>query len=185
MPLNHLVLCCPLLLPPSIFPSNGVFSNESALHIRWPKSWSFNFSISSSNEQSGLISLRNDSFDLFAVQGTFRSLLQHHSSKASVLSHLYGPNITSIHDYWKNHSFDYIAFVNKVIFLLFNILSRFVIVFLPRSKHLLISWLQSTVHSDFGAQESKICHCFCFCLIYLLWIGGTKCHELSFLNVEF
>ena len=110
MPFNHLILCCPLLLLPSIFPSIRVFSNKSVLHIRWPKYWSFSFSISSSNEYSGLISFRIDWFDLLAVQGTLKSLLQRHSSKAinsSALSLLYSPTPTSIHDYWKNHSFDY------------------------------------------------------------------------------
>ena len=106
---NHLILCFPLLLPPSIFPSIRVFSKESALHIRWPKCWSF--SISPSNEYSGLISFRMDWFDLLAVQGTLQSLLQHHSSKASILQFLlrllYGPTLTSVHDYWKNHNFRY------------------------------------------------------------------------------
>ena len=104
MPSNHLILCHPLLLPPSIFPSIRVFPNESALHMRWPKHWSFSFSISPSNEHSGLI-FRMDCSDLLAVQGTL-SLLQHHSSKASVLSFLYSPTLTSIHDHWKNHSLD-------------------------------------------------------------------------------
>ena len=107
IPSNHLVLCCPLLLPPSIFPSIRVFSNESVLLIRWPKYWSF--SISPSNECSGLISFRMDWLDLLAVQGTLKSLLQHHSSKASLLQRsafLIVPTLTSIHDYWKNHSFD-------------------------------------------------------------------------------
>ena len=105
---NHLILCCPLLLLPSIFPSIRVFSNESSLHIRWPKYWSFSFNINPSNEQPGLISSRIDCLDLFAVQGTLKSLLQHHSSKASVLrcSAFFNPILTSIHDYWKNHSFD-------------------------------------------------------------------------------
>ena len=110
MPSNHLILCCPLFLLPSIFPSIRVFSNESVLHIRWPKYWSFSFSISPSNEYSGLISFRIDWLDLLAVQGTLKSLLQHHSSKAInslALSLLYSPTPTSIHDYWKNHSFDY------------------------------------------------------------------------------
>ena len=102
---NHLILCCPLLLPPSIIPSIRVFSSQSVLHIRWPKDWSFSFSISPSNEYSGLISFRMDWLNLLAVQGTLKSLLQQHSSKASIL--LYGPTLTSIHDYWKNHSFDY------------------------------------------------------------------------------
>ena len=105
---NHLILCHPLLLLPSIFPSIRVFSNESVLRIRWPKYWSFSFSIFPSNEYSGLISFRMDWLDLLAVQGTLKSLLQHHSSKASssALSFLYGPTLTSKHDYWKHHSFD-------------------------------------------------------------------------------
>ena len=116
MPYKHLILCCPLLLPPSIFPRIRVFSNESAFHIKWPKYWSFSFSISPSNKHSGLISFRMDWLDLLAVQGTLKSLLQHHSSKASIqkkksinssaLSFLYSPNLMSIHDYWKNHSLD-------------------------------------------------------------------------------
>ena len=104
MPYNHLILYCPLLLLPSIFCSITVFSNESALHIQWPKYWSFSFSISPSNEYSGLISFRTDSFDLLAVQGTLRSLFQHHSSKASIP---HCPALISVHDYWKNHRFDY------------------------------------------------------------------------------
>ena len=108
---NHLILCCHLLLLPSIFPSIRVFCNELTLHIRWTKYWSFSFSISPSHEYSGLISFRIDWFDLLAVQETLKSLLQHHSSKASILwllSLLYGPTLTSLHDYWKNHSFDYV-----------------------------------------------------------------------------
>ena len=108
-PSNHLVPCCALLLLPSIFPSIRVFANESALHIRWPKYWSFSFSISPSNEYSGLISFKIDWFDLLAVQGTLKSLLQHHSLKLSILqcsAFFYGPTLTSIHDYWKNHGFD-------------------------------------------------------------------------------
>ena len=108
MPSNHLILFCPLLLPPSILPSIRVLSNESVLYIRWPKYWSFNFSNSPSNEYSGLISFRMDWLDLLAVQGTLKSLLQHHSSKASILqlSAFFKVQLTSIHDYWKNHSFD-------------------------------------------------------------------------------
>ena len=109
VPSNHLILCRPLLFLPSIFPSTRIFSNESVLLIRWPKYWSFSFSISPSNEYSGLISFRMDWLDLLAVQGTLKSLLQHHISKASnslVLSFLYSPTLTRIHDYWKNHSFD-------------------------------------------------------------------------------
>ena len=146
MPSNHLILCHPLLLP-SIFPSIRVFSNESVLFIRWPKYWSFSFSISPSNEYSGLISFRTDWFDLLAVQGTLKSLLtttQFKSIKSSPLSFHYGPTLTSIHDDWKNHSFDKITFVSKVMSLLFNMLSRLIVAFLPRSKHLLISWVQST-----------------------------------------
>ena len=107
-PSNHLILCRPLLLLPSIFPSIRVFSTESVLHIRWPKYWHFSFSISPSSEYSGMIAFRMEWLDLLAVQGTLKSLLQHHSSKASVLqlSFLYDPSLTSIHDYWKNHSFD-------------------------------------------------------------------------------
>ena len=106
MPSNHLILCCPLLLLTSIFPSIRVFSNGSVLHIRWPKYWSFSFSISPSNEYSGLISFRMDWLDLLAVQGTLKSHLQHHSSKASILQHSgYSPALTSIHDYCKNHNF--------------------------------------------------------------------------------
>ena len=108
MPSNHLILCCPIFLLPSNFPSIKVFSNDSVLHIRRPKYWSFSFSISPSNIYSGLISFRIDGLDFLAVQGTLKSLLQHHSSKASslALSFLYSPTLTSIHDYWKNHSFD-------------------------------------------------------------------------------
>ena len=109
IPSNHLILCCPLLLLPLIFPSINIFSNESALRIRWPKYWSFSFNISPSNEYSGLISFRMHWFDLLAVLGTLKRLLQHHSSKSInslVLSFLYSPTLTSIHDYWKNYSFD-------------------------------------------------------------------------------
>ena len=141
MPSNHLILFCPLLLLTSVFPSIRVFSDESALHIRWPKYWSFSFRISPSNEYSGLISFRIDWFDLLAVHGTLKSLLQHHSSKASillVLSLLYGPTLTSI---GKTIALTRRTFVGKVISLLLKMLFRFVIAFLPRNKHLLISWL--------------------------------------------
>ena len=106
VPSNHFILCCPLLLPPSIFLSIRVFSNDSLIHIRWPKYWSFSFSISPSNEYSGLISFRMDWIDLLAVQGTLKSLLQHHSINSLALSFLYSPTLTSIHDHWKYHSFD-------------------------------------------------------------------------------
>ena len=146
MPFNHLILCRPLLLLPSIFPSIRVFSNESALHIRWPKYWSFSFNISPSNEYSGLISLRMDWLDLLAVQGTRKSLLQHHSSKASILRCSDFFIVQLSHPYMttgKTIALTRQTFVNKVMSLLFNMLSRLVITFLPRSKRLLISWLQS------------------------------------------
>ena len=147
MPSNHLItLCRPLLLPPSIFPSIRVFSNESVFHIRWPKYWSFSFSISSSNEYSGLISLRIDWLDLPAVQGTLKSLLQHHSSKASLLQHSAFFTVQLSHPYMTTGKIIALSrrtFVGKVMSLGFNVVSRLVIVFLPRSKHLLMSWLQS------------------------------------------
>ena len=146
MPSNHLLLCHPLLLLPSIFPSIRVFSNESALPIRWPKYWSFSFNISPSNEHPGLISFRMDWLDLLAVQGTLKSLLQHHSSKASILQHSAFFTIQLLHPYMttrKTIALTIQTFVSKVMSLLFNMLSRLVIAFLPRSKHLLISWLKS------------------------------------------
>ena len=144
MPFNHLILCRPLLLP-SIFPSIRVFSNESALCIRWPKYWSFSFSISPSNEYSGLISFKMDWLDL-AVQGTLNSLLQHHRSKASILRHSAFFTVQLSHPYMttgKTTALTRQTFIDKVMSLLFNMLSRLVITFLPRSKRLLISWLQS------------------------------------------
>ena len=137
---NRFILCHSLPLFPSIF------SNESALCIRWPKYWSFSFCISPSNEYSGLISFRTDWFDLLAVQGTLKSLLQHHNLKASILwcsAFFYGLTLTSVHDYQKTIALTVQTFVGKVMSFLFNMLSRFVIAFLPRSKRLLISWLQS------------------------------------------
>ena len=139
------ILCCPLLLP-SIFPSIRVFSNESDLRIRWSKYWSFSFNISPSNEHSGLISLRMDWLDLLAVQGTLKSLLQHHSSKASILQHsaLFIGQLWHPHkNYWKNHSLDDMDFCWQSNVSASNMLSRLVLTFLPRSKHLLVSWLQS------------------------------------------
>ena len=144
MPSNHLILCHPLLLPPSIFPSIRVSSNESVLCIRWPKYWSFSFSISPSNEHPGLISFRMDRLDLLAVQGTLKSLLQHHSSKASILLHSVFFIVQISHPYMttgKTIALTRWAFVDKVMSLLFNMLLRKVITFLPRSKPLLISWL--------------------------------------------
>ena len=145
MPSNHFILCRPLLLPPSIVPSIRVFWNES-VHIRWPKYWSFSFSISPSNEYSGLISFRMDWLDLLAVQGTLKSLLQHHSSKASILWCSAFSIVQLSHPYMtagKTIALTRRTFIGKVMSLLFNMLSRLFIAFLPRSKCLLISWLQS------------------------------------------
>ena len=146
MPSNHLILCCPLILSHSIFPSIRVFSNKSALCIRWPKYWSFSFNITPSNEYSGLVSFRMDWLDLLAVKGTLKSLLQNHSSKTSILQcsaffivQLSHPYMTS----GKTIALTRQTFVGKAMSLLFNMLSRLVITFLPRSKHLFISWLQS------------------------------------------
>ena len=144
MPSNHLILCRPLLPLPSIFPSIRVFSNESALCIRWPKYWSLSFSISPSNEYSGLISFTMDWLNLLAVQGTLKNLLQHHSSKASILWHSAFFIAQLSHPYMTTgKTMNRQTFLDKVMSLLFNMLSRLVIPFLPRSKHLLISWLQS------------------------------------------
>ena len=145
-PSNHLIFCRLLLLLPSIFTSIRVFSNESALRIRWPKYWSFSFSTSPSNEYSELISFRMDWLDLLAVQGTLKNLLQHHSSKASILQHSAFFIVQLSHPYMttgKTTALTRRTFVDKVMSLLFNMMSRLVISFLPRSKHLLISWLQS------------------------------------------
>ena len=186
MPSNHLILRHPLLLTPSIFPSIRVFFNESVLRIRWPKYWHFSFSISSSSEYSGLISFRMDWLDLLAVQGTLKSLLPHHSTKASILQHSAFFIVQLSHPYmttWKTIALTRWTFVGKVISVLFNMLSRLVITFLPRSKHLLISWLQSP--SALILEPQKIvCHCFHCFPIYLPWSDGTRCHDLSFLNVE-
>ena len=180
MPSNHLILLS--ASPPTFnLPRVRVFSSESVLCIRWPKCGSFSFSISPSNEYSGLISFRMDWLDLLAVQGTFKSLLQHHSSKASFLrcsaffivqiSYAYITTRRIIDLTWW-------IFVGKVTSLLFNMLSRLVIIFFPRSKRLLISWLPSPS----AVAENKVSHCF---PIYLPWSDGTRCHDLSFLNFEF
>ena len=169
MPSNHLILCHPLLLLPSIFPSIRVFSNESTLRMRWPKYWSFSFNIIPSKEIPGLISFRMDWLDLLAVQGTLKSLLQHHSSKASFLQcssffmvQLSYPYMTT----GKTIALTRWTFVGKVISLLFNKLSRLVITFLPRSKHL--NFMAAvTICSDFGAHKSKVSHCFHCFPIYL------------------
>ena len=146
MPSNHLILCHSLLLLPSIFPNIRIFSNESVLRIRWPKYWSFSFNVSPSNEYSGLISFKMAWFDLLAVQGTLKSLLQHHSSKASILQRSAFFIVQLSHPYLttgKTIALTRRTFVGKVMSLLFNMLSMLVITFLPRRKRLLISWLQS------------------------------------------
>ena len=146
MPSNNLILCHPLLLLPSIFPRIRVFSSGSVLHIRWPKYWSFSFSISPSNEYSGLISFRIDWFDLLAVRGTLKSLIQHHNSKTSILWCSAFFIVQLSHPYMttgKTIALTRWTFVSKIMSLLFNMVSRLVIAFLPRSKCLLISWLQS------------------------------------------
>ena len=187
MPSNHLTLCHPLLLLPSIFPSIRVLSNKSALHIRWPNYWSFSFSISPSHEHSGLISFRMDWLDRLAVQGTLKSLLQHHSSKASILWHSAFFIVQLSHPYMttgKTIALTTQMFVGKVVSLLLNILSRLVRTFLPRSKCVLISWLQSLSAEILEPSKKyltifivspSICH---------EVMGPDTIHDLSFLNVE-
>ena len=156
MPSNHLILCCPLLLLPSIFASIRAFSNKSVLHIRWPKYWSF--SISPSNEYSGLNSFRIDWFDLLTVQGTVKSLLQHHNSKASILRHSAFFIVQLSHPYTSTGKTIALArwtFVGKGMSLLFNMLCRLVIAFLPKSKHLLILWLQLPFAVIFEPKKIK------------------------------
>ena len=181
---NHLILCHPLLLSPSTFPSNRAFANESVLHIRWPKYWSFSFSINPSSEYSGLISFRMHWLDCLAVQGTLKSLLQYHNSKASLLwcsaffiVQLSYPHMTT----GKNIALTRRTFVGKVMSLLCIKLSRLVVTFLPRSMCLLIAWLQSQSAVILEPKEI-IYHCF---PKYFPWGDGTRCHDLSFLNVEF
>ena len=171
MPSNHLILCHPLLLPPSIFPSIRVFPNESPVRIRWPKYWSFSLSIGSSNEFSGLIFFRIDWLDLLAVQRTLKSLLQHYSLKASILWCSAFLMVQLSHSYMttrKTIALTIWTSVGKVMSLLFNMLSRFVIAFLPRSKRLLISWLQSPSTVILEPKKRKICHCFHFPLLLLV-----------------
>ena len=165
MPPNHLILCHHLLLSPSTFPSIRVFSNESALRIRWPKYWSFSFNISPSIEYPGLISFKMDWLDLLAVQGTLKSFLQHHSSKASILQHSAFFIVQLSHPYMttgKTKALTRWTFVDKVMSLLFNMLSRLVTTFLPRNKRLLISWLQSpsAVILEPRKIKSTSFHCF-------------------------
>ena len=185
---SHLILCRPLLLLPPIPPSIRVFSNESALHMRWPKYWSSSFSIPPSNEHPGLISFQMDWLDLLAVQGTLKSLLQHHSSKASIFWHSAFFTVQLSHPYMatgKTIALTRQTFVGKVMFLLFNMLSRLVITFLPRSKQVSFNFMAAiTICSDFGAPKNKVWHCFHCFPIYFPWSDGTRCHDLSFLNVE-
>ena len=172
----HLILCCPLLLS-SKFPSIRVFSNESVLRIMWPKCWSFSWSISLSSEYSEQTSHRIDWLDLFAVQGTLKSLLQHHSSKALILQRsafFYSPTLISIR---RTVALTRRTFVGRVMSLFFNMLSRLVLTFLPRSKHLLISWLQSPSAVILEPPKIKSYHCF---PIYLPWSNETRCHDLKF-----
>ena len=180
---SHLILCRPLLLLPTIPPSIRVFNNESTLCMRWPKYGSFSFSISPSNEHPGLISFRMDWLDLPAVQGTLKSLLQYYSSKASILWHSAFFTVQLSHPYMttgKTIALTRRTFVGKVISLLFNMLSRLVITFLPRSKRLLISQLQSP---SAVILEPKKIKSVTF-PIYLPWSDETGCHDFSFLNVE-
>ena len=169
MPSNHLILCCLLLLLPSVFPNMRVYSSEPALRIRWPKDGSFHFNIRPSNEHSGLISFRSDWLDLLAVQGILKSLLQHHSSKALFLRHSAFFMVQLSHPYMttgKTIALTSQTFVGKVMSRLFNMLSRFIIALLPRSEHLFISWLQSP--SAVILEHKKIaCHCFHCFPIYL------------------
>ena len=177
MPSNHLVLCYPLLLLLSIFPSIRIFSNESALHIRWPKYWSFSFSIWTSSEHWGVISFQIHWFDLLAVQGTLKSLLQYQQFKSTnslALSLLYSPTLTSIHDYWTNHSFDHKVFCWQCNVSVFKMLSRFVTAFLPRSKNLLISWLQSLSAVILDPKKIKS--------VIVSIVSPTICHEVMGLD---
>ena len=186
MPSNHHILCCPFRLLPSIFPGFRVFSSESVLCIRWPKYWSFNFNISPYNEHSGLISFRMDWLGLLAVQGTLKSLFQYYSSKASILQRSAFLIVELSHPYMtteKTIAWTRWTSVDKVMSLLFNMLSRLVIIFLPRSKPLLIFMVAVTICSDFEAPKNKVSHCFDSFPIYFPWSDRTRCHDLRFLNV--
>ena len=188
MPSNHLSLCKLLVLLPLIIPSNRVFFSESVLHIRWPKYWTFSFSISPSSKYLGLIYFRMDWLDLLAVQGTLKSLLQHHSSKASILQHSAFFIVQLSHSYMttgKTIALTRWIFVGKIVSLLFNILSSLVLAFLPRSKRLLISWLQSPSVVIWEPKKIKS--------VTVSIVSSSICHEVmgpdehhhSFLNVEF
>ena len=187
MPSQHLILCCPLLFP-SVSPRIRVLSNESGLHIMWSKCWRFSFSISPSNEYSGLVPFRIDLLDLLAVPGALKSLLQHHSSKVSILwcSAFFIVQLSSL-PYMttgKTIALTRWTFVGKVMSLLFNMLSGLVINFLPRSKRLLISWLQSPTAVILDPPKNKVCHCFHCFPIYFPWSVGTRCHDLSFMKIK-
>jgi len=183
IPSNHLILCHPLLFSPSVFRSIRIFSNESALRIRWPKYWSFSFNLSPSNEHPGLIFFRMDWLDLLAVQGTLKSLPQYHGSKASILWCSAFFIVQLSHPYMttgKTTAFTRGTFVSKVMPLLFNKLSGFVINFLPKSKHLFKAAV--TICSNFGAP--KIRPATVSTVLYLPCSDGTRGHDLCFLNVE-
>ena len=187
IPSSHLILCRPLLLLPPVPPSIRVFSNESTLCMRWPKYWSFSFSISPSNEHPGMISFRMDWLDVLAVQGTLKSLLQHHSTKASILLLSAFLEVQLSHPYMttgKTIALTRRTFVGKIMSQLFNMVSKLVITFLPRSKRLLISWLQSPSAVILEPPQNKVWHCFYCFPIHLPWSDGSRCHDLRFLNVE-
>ena len=188
MPSTHLIRCCPLLLLPSIFPSIRVFSNESLLCIRWPKYWSFSLSISPPNEYSGLISFRTDWFDLLVIQGTLKSLLQYHSSKTSVVCCSAFFMVQFSHPYMttgKTTALTRWTFVSRVMSLLFNTLSRFVIALLSRSKHLLISWLQTPSAVILEPKKIKSVTVSIVSLAICHWSDEMGSHDLILLNVEF
>ena len=186
MPSSHLILYCPLLLLPSIFSSIWVFSDESTPHTRWSNYWSFSFNISPSNEHSGLVSFRMDSLDLLVVQGTLKSLLQYHSSKALILLQSAFFIVQLSHPYMttgKTIALTRQTLFGKVMSLLFNILSRLVITFLPRSKCKTFNFMAAvTICSDFGASRNKVSHCF---PIYLPWSDGTDAMILAFWMLNF
>ena len=186
VPFNHFILCRPLLVLPSIFPNIRVFSNELALRIRWPKYQSFSFSISPSNEHPGLISFEWTGWTSLQSKGLTESSPTH-SSKASILQHSAFFTVQLSHPYMTTGEtipLTWWTFVVKVMSLLLNMLSRLDITFLPRSKHLLISWLQSPSAVILEPPKNKVWHCFHYFPIYFSWSDGTRCHDLSFLNVE-
>ena len=187
MPSSHLILCRPLLLLPSIFPSIRVFPNESALCISWPKYWSFSFTIIPFQRNPGADLLQNGPVGSPCSPRDSQESSptpQFKSIHSSAFSFLYSPALTSIHDYWKIIALTRRTFVGKVMSLLLDMLSRLVITFLPRSKHLLISWLQSPSAVILEPPKNKVWHCFHCFPIYFPWSGGTRCHDLRFLNVE-